>query len=233
LRALKLKVVATTFLKHKSYQVLGDDLLGGAIAWHADESNPPIKQLAPSFFFWIAKQDSGKVDSLRCSVDGKRQPDFQAHMGNNDVIEILDDSNGKEQRYYWTRIELSVYGLLHGSREQAAKVRGGTAGSLPKDMRLMADLPGLWECEVRSDGAVVRTLKFTVGNDGMIKATAPQLTKLPPSEVWVELGFPDKPYDDRVRPDAIKRGLRFGLPWPSGAVPKLPAASGLPDVRGK
>ena len=49
--------------------------------------------------------------------------------------------------------------------------------------------------------------------------------------VPIELRFGKDVFDERVRPDAMKKSRGFGLPWPKPPTKPFPKASGFPDPK--
>ncbi|MEO8705424.1 MAG: hypothetical protein ABI867_35665 [Kofleriaceae bacterium] len=233
LRAMKIKVGTFYWMKRKSFQVVGDDLLGSAVAWHqttTDEFHRGEHEMR--FYLWGAKTADTVTAKLRCSIDGKRQPDLAftmtAHAGN---IQMPDDSSGKDVRYHWSQFEGYAYNLLFGTRAEAEAARH--TPTKPEDV-VLGDHPGAWECEIRADGATIRTMKFTVDKGRIVSSLAQTGARLLSSEVLIELGLPKPAWDDRIRPDAIRASHRYGLAWPSDPaiaahLKALPAATGYPD----
>jgi hypothetical protein len=239
LRPFKLNVGTFYWMKKKRYQIVGDDLLGSAYVWHqttSDEFHRGEHELR--FYFWVAKAVGNLEAQLRCTVDGKRQPDFKVWLNsNNSTVELEDDSTGTDLRYHWTPISMAPAGLLFGTREEA---RAATNADLdPAEVRVLAELPGAWACDVRSEGKVLRSLRFTVTPEGRVAPHPAQAAKgapkLLPSVSIVEIVLPkENGFDERVRPDAMRASDRYGLPWPQHESTEarrasLPPASGLPD----
>jgi hypothetical protein len=241
LRPFKVQVGTFYWMGKKNYQIVGDDLLGSAYVWHATTSDEFHRgEHEVRFYFWVAKAVGNISTQLRCTVDGKRQPDFKANLGNFDTtFELEDDSYGGEEpnRYHWTPVVLRPEALFYGTREEAKAATNSDMD--PADTRVLAELPGAWSCDVRSDGQVLRTLRFEVTKEGRVAPhpaqSAPGAPRLLPSVAMVELILPKQnSFDERVRPDAIKASDRYGLPWPrhdsiKARHAQLPPASGLPD----
>jgi hypothetical protein len=234
LRTLKGKVATYYWQKKKSYQLVPDDLLGSAIAWHrttADELHRGEHEL--KFYFWAARGFGGTEAKLRCSVDGKRQPDVEVFLSaGSENIEMEDDSTGKDVRYKWSPMTLEIRHLYFGTKEEAEAARHHPFAD---GERALADLPGAWDCDLRLDGAVIRQFKFAVSDKGRILSQwQPTQGMLMPSEAYLHITLPKTPWDDRVRPDAIRAGFAYGMAWPSDAAIKsqlklLPGASGFPE----
>jgi hypothetical protein len=221
--------------KKKLYQVVADDLLGSAIAWHrttTDEFHRGEHEVR--FYFWAAK--GVNVDAkFRCAIDGKKEKDLDGQMGGDNDIEMDDDASGKVIHYHWTHVEAYSNKMFWGTRDEVTKARNGAPAA---DALVLGEHPGLWECEIRQAGASVRTLRFKVDDKGRIEQPPAQAAldgaHLHDSEALVEIDLPKTPYDDRVRPDAIRASMPYGLPWPKDAAVQahlktLPAASGFPN----
>lgn len=79
---------------------------------------------------------------------------------------------------------------------------------------------------------MVRKFLFKVPDKGYIEPDPAQAgTPTPPGNVPIEIRFGKDVFDDRVRPDAMKKSRGFGLPWPKPPTKPFPKASGLPDPK--
>jgi hypothetical protein len=109
----------------------------------------------------------------------------------------------------------------------------------PARMQWIIDNPGKWDCTLRKDGHQIREFIFTVDDKGMVEQSELQRGKHPlptlPNVVVIDMKIPaDNGVEERIRPEAMKKSIGFGVPWPDG--PKaaelqaaFPPASGLPD----
>ena len=222
--------------KDKLWQIMPDDLIAGAWAriHHRDGAHP-------QFVFWIERKSSSINASMRCTVDGKKIDDIDANLDNVDLDSSQDIEadhvmpNGR-QTYHWTHVALEPWQWSVGPR-----AKGDNVGDVSKSTS-MIDHPGKWECKVRNkaDGLTFRELTFTVDKTtGQIvgdemntgKGAIPTM----PDVVMVDMRIPkDSKFDERIRPEAMKKSFGFGIPWPDNAKVKqvhasFPAASGLPD----
>jgi hypothetical protein len=236
LRQLNMTVALFPWMKEKHYQVLHDDMLGVAYAWHqvAESHNQGDHHMV--FYFWTAGSKSGEYQ-LRCTVDGKKVPDFEVYFGSEGSVEADYLVGNQERRYRWTPREMTVSRLMWGTHEQLAKK--DLVGKGAPDSRLLHEMAGDWACNLRYEGQVVRQLSFTVNKKGLVQPseaqTAPGFPKLQPGVVHIDMRLPAKnAFDQRIDPQAIKKSMPYGMPWPKhpqldefrGSLPK---ASGLPD----
>jgi len=220
------------------YQVVPDDLLGLAWARHG-YSNAQATELRPEFVFWATPGNFERKGSLRCTVDGKKLPDFDAFFDSVTSAEQIEADHtpkdgGPHQVYRWEHVSLRAENTYGGPKDVAQKTIGGGEGP-----RYLIDNPGKWDCEARSAGKAVRRLLFTVNSKGWIDQDEMQSGKhaIPtlPNIVLIDMRIPaDTGFDQRIRSDAMKKSAGFGLPWPEQ--PKVqqvqsafPASSGLPD----
>jgi len=236
LRELKLKVQAFTFVGRTGYQVVQDDTLGEAYIWQ--------KQIGSRFedymlygYFWTANNETF-AGKLRCTVAGAKTPDIDVSTDTGKVVvEALDNASGEERRTKWNQTTLRFEHLWFGKRDEVIKFRD--SGGDYKDHRFLGDNPGDWACDLRKDGAVVRTFRFHVNDQGRIDphpaqsaAGAPMLR---PGVAMIDVRLPAKnTFDLRVRGAAIKGSMAYGMPWPKHDSLKemlaaAPADSGFPD----
>jgi hypothetical protein len=104
-------------------------------------------------------------------------------------------------------------------------------------VRAMIDNPGKWDCKLRAGGKTVREFLFTVNDKGFIEPDEMQTGAPPtfPGVALIDVRIPkDNGFDTGVRPDAMRKSMGFGLPWPNSPKVKtvqaaFPPASGLPD----
>lgn len=248
LRQFHVAVGVFPWMKEKHYQILQDDMLGTAFVTHQTESavyeGQGDHQLV--FSYWT----TGKVETpdLRCTVDGKRLPDEGAYgIGVGGAITV-DMLAGKEKRVYsWSSAGFSPERLLWGTFEEVKATRGWStwdhAKANEERYHFLADHPGSWACDARVDGQVLRSFTFQVNDKGRVlpsaAQSAPGFPLLPPGVVHVEMRIPAKGHGEtRFRPQAIRKSMRYGMPWPKhpsfeAFKKSLPPASGLPDPGGK
>jgi hypothetical protein len=107
----------------------------------------------------------------------------------------------------------------------------------------LGDHPGLWSCDMRSEGVVLRTFRFQVDAQGQIVAhaaeTAPGMPRMIDGLHMVDVRFPaTNPRDAFFDPAAIRAGYQYGIPWSSPAavaemLGALPAAAGSSAPTGR
>ena len=236
LREFKLKVAAFTFVGRTGYQVLQDDTLGEAYLWQK-QTGDRFTDYSLYGYFWSANGDSF-AGKLRCTVGGAKTPDIDVSTDTGKLmVEALDNASGEERRHKWNQNTLRFEHLFFGKRDEVIKFRD--SGGDYKDTRFLGDNPGDWVCDLRKEGAVVRTFRFHVNDQGRIDphpaqsvAGAPMVR---PGVVMVDVRLPAKnTYDLRVRGAAIKGSMAYGMPWPKHDSLKemlaaAPADSGFPD----
>jgi len=203
-----------------------DDLLAVAFVYHRDDDSRK-----PSFEFWAARGDYGRGSpTFRCTVNGTKLPDFEASFDKSHARQNEIESrfvNEKENRTYnFAHLGVSP-GFLFGPRPE-----GSTD-------QMAIDHPGHWDCFLRVDGKPAREFLFVVNDQGMIEQsemqrgqhTVPTL----PGTVLIDMKIPkDAGFDQRIRPDAMRKSIGFGVPWPDSPKAKelqsaFPPASGLAD----
>ena len=223
LRTYKLTIGTFRWQDKRTYQVMGDDLIGTTYAWHSTRGQ------ALDLYFWVASS-VGDVDAkLRCSVGGKRLPDFQVKSGSNGTIEADEEIDGQVVNYRWQTVVLE--GLQYGHLPEDDKHSAAD--------RFLGTNPGDWACDLRREGKVIRQYRFHVTPEGRVAPHPGQGGKDAPylleGLVLIDTTIPaDSAIDQRVNPEAIRKGMRFGQPWPQHPsikemLAKLPKASGLPD----
>jgi hypothetical protein len=238
LRQLNMTVVAFPWMQEKNYQILHDDMLGAAYVWHSITDDSSTHEL--DFYFWTS--GSFKEDpQMRCTVDGKKQPDFEGKLASG-VGGVSVDAfiKGKQVTYQWGPEVMSPDRLWWGTYDEVKKdtvMKWEPEKAKAAGYHYLADMAGVWDCKLRYQSNVVREFRFKVNDKGRIEPSAaqsaPGFPKLPPGVVHIEMRLPAKnDFDTRVRPDAIKKSMPYGLPWPKHAdidafKKSLPAASGL------
>jgi hypothetical protein len=212
-----------------------DDLLAAAFVRHRDNASATR---TPFIQFWSSNGNLNGKAALRCTIDGKKLPDFDAHLGDarqgapQTLIEASFTSL-KEQRTYTFQHYQVDPGFRYGPRTEEDKKL------TPDQMRFAADHPGTWDCVLRKDGKQLRQFLFTVDDKGMIQQSEMQRgkrsIKTPSNVVLIDMKIPaSSGVEQRIRPDAMKRSLRFGIPWPDHPRAKelqaaFPPPSGLSD----
>lgn len=209
-----------------------DDLLAATFVRFSEASHAFHK---PIFDFWSSANLSGN-HQLRCTVDGKPLPDIEAHLDNSASSQQNEISSSftqpKLQRTY-TFKHIGLAANIHwGKREDFGSYDA-------TKVRWMRDNPGKWDCTLRMKGKPVRQFLFTVNAEGMIEPSEMQKGKnaIPtlPDTVLVDMKIPkDHGVEERIRQDALKKSLYFGIPWPDHPKAKelqsaFPASMGLPD----
>jgi hypothetical protein len=236
LREFKLQVQTFTFVGKKYYQVLQDDNLGQAYAWQR-QTGDRFDDYQLYFFFWAAT-DMTVTGKLRCTVGGAKQPDIDVQTDTGKVVvEALDNASGEDQRYKWSQMKMRLDKVWFGKRDEVINHRN--SGGDYKEDRFLGDLPGDWVCDLRSEGAVLRTFRFHVNDQGRIDqhpalgVAGAQLMR--PDISMIDVRLPAKNnWDLRVRGGAIKGSMAYGMPWPKHDSLKemlaaAPADSGFPD----
>ena len=146
-------------------------------------------------------------------------------------------------RHRWSSLRFSPARLLWGTFEEVKETRGWStwdhARANQAGYRFLADHPGAWACEARVEGQVVRRFRFQVTDEGRVLPSeaqgAPGFPLLPPGVVHVEMRIPAVGHGEtRLRPEAIRGSMRYGMPWPKHPAfeafkESLPPPSGLPD----
>jgi hypothetical protein len=141
-------------------------------------------------------------------------------------------TNAKEHRTYLYEHEEVGPQFMFGS-----KAEHGLRD--PDKVFWLEDHPGKWDCMLPKDGHQIREFLFTVNDKGMIEQSEMQKGPHPvptlSNVVMIDMKIPaDNGVDKRIRPDAMKKSIGFGVAWPDGPKVKeiqaaFPPASGLPD----
>lgn len=220
------------------YQLDGSDLLGTAFAWM---EHPSLHQSATDETqrVYLFSAFSGTYDGysavLRCRVGDERIPDRTLSVRDYHdfgVDERLSPtSDTRHVGWYRTRFEVSD--LWWGPR---LPMPASGSGYDPTNLVFLGDHPGAWSCDVRSDGAVLRTFRFVVDADGRIAAhaieAAPGAPRMLNGLHLVDVRLPSpSTHDVAIDPAAIRAGWQHGTPWlvPAAVAEMLgalPAASG-------
>ena len=92
---------------------------------------------------------------------------------------------------------------------------------------------------LRRSGHKVREFMFTVNGKGLVEPSEMQKGTHPlqtlSNVALIDMKIPaDNGVEQRIRPDAMKKSIGFGVPWPDGAKVNeiqaaFPPASGMPD----
>lgn len=204
------KVNPTKWTKD-TWQLAADDMLGAAYVEHP---NAGTWSAIPRFRFWIANAAPGVDTTFRCSVNGAKLPDFVGSLSSSHFVEggnLEADMlvKGAHKTWHW-----QASGFIPKSLHWGAKT-----GDADKAFWLI-DNPGAWDCEVRQNGVAIRRLLFTVNNQGMIEShpmqTAKDAAPLAPNVALIDIRIPaGAGFDQRIKPDQLKKSRGFGLPWPT------------------
>lgn len=191
------------------YQVVADDLLGAGYARHG-YTTAQDTEFHPEFVFWAETGELKRSEPtvLRCTVDGQKLPDFETFLGivngAGEIEAAHTPKSGPKALYHWEHISVTPKGLSVGER-----------GANPHGARLMIDNPGHWDCMLRFAGKAIRELLFTVDEHGAIQPDEMQTFPTLPGIVLIDIRIPkDTGFDKRIRPDAMRKSMGFGLPWP-------------------
>ena len=226
----------------ETWQIVPDDLLGGGWIYMGHDEANDGRYRRPTLYTWFAAADGLGSATLRCTVDGKKLPDFElGTQGGSDAGEIEADhqpKKGDRLTYKWMKAKLLVE-VLWGKRDT---LKWDMAKTQPPDT-VLGDNPGAWDCKLRNAGKAIRQLLFTVDKDGMITQDEIQTGKNPipvvsPRVVFVDVRLTkdSASFDKRIVPAALKKSLAFGLPWPDHPKVKaihasFPPKSGMPDPK--
>jgi hypothetical protein len=246
LRQLHVRIAVFPWMKEKHWQILHDDMLGTAFLWHQVEDQVyegrGLNELV--FYFWVTGNYK-EEPHLRCTVDGKKVPDFKTTFSTVGSAGIDEDTHvkGKERNYVWNGWVLQPYRLFWGTEKELKEKRVIWDDKQLEEQkrngyRFLYEMPGDWECHLRYQGKPIRQFSFHVNEKGTIDPSeaqsAPGFPMLPDGVVHVEMRLPRNSFDTRVRSDAIKKSMRYGMPWPRHPAIEefkrsLPAPYGLPD----
>jgi len=146
--------------------------------------------------------------------------------------------NGERIQYKWQKMNLMA-DVLWGQR---STLQYDMPKTQPKDS-VLSDNPGKWECNLRHEGKAIRQLIFNVGKDGMIVQDEMQsgpgaIPTVSKKVVLIDMRLTkdSASFDKRIAPEAMKKSMAFGLPWPNHPKVKtiqasFPAKSGQPDPK--
>ncbi len=237
LRTYKVTIAKWTSFGDAVFGIVGDDLLGAGYVQHYAPGGTEQK---PRFFFWTAHDDSGDLDfKLRCTVDGAKIADINVDAdtapGRLKLVSLQRRQTGTNTTYTWAHFAL-IANILWGE-----KATTGISEDARDKYLWMIDHPGAWSCALRNQGKAIREFAFTVDKKGMIVPNAMQSASgaepMIQGAAMIDMRIPkESTWDERLRPDAMKKSRGFGLPWPAHPNVKaihaaLPAASGLPDPK--
>ncbi len=220
------------------YQLDGSDLLGTAFAWmehpYLVQSDTNASQRV-SFYTGFSGTYAGLDGVLRCRVGDVRVPDLEistrdyADFGADERLSPTSDI----RHVGWYRSRFQIEHLWWGRR---LPMPASGSGYDPTNLVFLGEHPGTWSCDVRSNGAVVRTFRFEVDADGRIVAHAIEAAQGAPAMIGglhlVDVRIPSpSPRDVAVDPAAIRAGWQYGTPWlvPASVAEMLGA---LPPVQG-
>lgn len=229
----------------ETWGIIPDDLLAVAFVRHLDDQSY-IR--APLIQFWSSDDGlAGGRATMRCTVNGKKLPgdDLDAHIG-----ALAAESDQSSIKASFTTEKLSrTYAFQHyqvepgfrfGTKTQDDEADATAAATRGAPVpRFAADTPGKWDCTLRKGGKQIRQFLFSVDSKGMAQPSEMQSGQRPiktlPHVVLIDMKIPDPSVELRLRPDAMRKSLGFGLAWPDhprarelqAAFPKKP--SGLPD----
>ncbi|HEX3905409.1 MAG TPA: hypothetical protein VH853_21480 [Polyangia bacterium] len=218
--------------KTHSWGILPDDLLAVAFVrhWRAEDAAHNV----PLFEFWSSnsgKETGGGMGTFRCTVGDTKLPDFDAHFDRahsaTQQYEIESSyTTPKEHREFTYEHEEIDPGFHFGAKDPSAD---------PNRFRWVIDNPGDWDCFLRREGHVVREFVFKVDDKGMIQASELQSGKHPlptPDNVaLIDMKIPkENGIETRLRPDALKKSIGFGQPWPDGPNAKALQAAFPPAI---
>ena len=210
------------------YQLDASSLVGSAFAYMSNRDDTPRVQLFTAF----AGTYEGFDSTLRCRVGEERIPDIEVSTLAFGEVEVDEWTSPSADRRHvaWYRARLEMNGLWWGP-----SVPGASAGWSGPPV-FLGDHPGLWSCDMRSEGVVLRTFRFEVDGQGQIVAhpveSGPGMPRLIERLHVVDVRFPaSNPRDAFFEPAAIRASYQYGVPWPvpaavSEMLAALPAANG-------
>jgi hypothetical protein len=217
-----------------NWGILPDDLLSVAFAYNS-RNNATFHK--PLFLFWSTNNSLKADATFRCTVDGKKVPDFTAYLervhGNGAESEIDSSyTTAKEHRSFWFEHYQLDPGFHYGSKNDFQ-------GNDPSAVRWAIDSPGKWDCFLRVDGNPIREMLFTVNDQGMIEPSEMQKGARAvftlPNVALIDMKIPhNHGVEKRIRPEAMRKSIGFGIPWPDSPQSKalqasFPPAVGLPE----
>jgi hypothetical protein len=178
------------------WQIDADDRLGAAYIVQNKDSKPLIR-------FWASAVADGSAPTLECKVDGKALPYIEGSWDTPHSIQadIIKGNNRTTWTWSDVKYELQTY-----------------EGDNFKPVEL-TKYPGAWDCLLRRYGVTLRQFKFTVDGKGKVQPHPMQSAKggatLAPQVVQIDMVIPKgNGWDQRIKPDLIKKSRGFGMPWP-------------------
>lgn len=218
------------------YQIDAGSLVGTAFAYMHQDDDQRSLQLFTAF----AGTYEGFDSTLRCRVGEERIRDVAVSTSAFAEVEVEEwtSSQATRRRVAWYRARLDMMSLWWGPR-----VEGASAGWEGEPV-FLGEHPGLWSCDMRSDGAVLRTFRFMVDAQGNVVAHGLEASPATPRMIErlhvIDVRFPvASPRDAFFDPAAIRAGFQYGTPWadPSAVsemLAALPPANGTsaPTARG-
>ncbi len=219
--------------KSWNWGILPDDLLSVAYVrnWYGDEAFH-----VPLIEFWSTAPTFIGDATLRCTVDGQKLDDLKAHVdsakGNRQSeiqVDITTSNDRWSHRYQHYAVEPDIH---FGSKDDHGIYD-------PARMQWLVDHPGKWDCVLRKDGHKYREFLFTVNDKGMVEPSEMQKGSHPvptlSNVVLIDMKIPaDNGVEQRLRPDAMRKSIGFGVAWPDGPSVKtiqaaFPPAAGTKD----
>lgn len=227
----------------ETWGIVPDDLLAVAFVRHRDNQS---YTRVPLIQFWSSHDglSGGSKPTMRCAVDGKKLPDFEAHIGalaaesSQSLIKASFTTPQLSRTYVYQHYQVEP-GFRYGAKTQDDQADAAAAAQRGAPVpRFAIDNPGKWDCILRKDGKSIRQFMFSVDSRGLIQQSEMQNGKRPIKTLahvaLIEMKLTDPSLEKRIRPDAMRKSVGFGLPWPDHPRAKelqaaFPKASGLPD----
>jgi hypothetical protein len=222
---LKTNIRALKAGTDKGWAITPDDLLALAYAFPGKGEGGSTE-----FTFWTTVNPAtGSETKLRCTAGSDKievaarlnaQQDGEMSSG----INTGRDTDTKFFRYYLVELDPR---LFFGKRPSNVDV---------KEYIWLAEHPGKWSCQVRREGKVLRELLFDVDAEGHFVPNPMQSGSKPlplmPGEFLIDSRIPTDNIEERLRPDALKESIGYGLPWPDGHGVKE-AQAAFPTAKGR
>ena len=202
------------------WQIDGADMLGTAFAYmqspslQQTEANEPQ---AMSFYAAFSGSYSGRSAVLRCTAGGTRIPDRTVSMSSfgDFVGEERLSPQSEIRRVGWYRTRITVQDLWWGTR---IEIPASGTGYNTAETVFLGQYPGLWSCDLRSEGNVLRTFRFTADAQGRVvphaEQSGPGALRMLPGLALIDVRLPSpNTIDTIVDPAAIRRASQFGRAW--------------------
>ncbi len=193
-----------------TYQIDAGSLVGTAFAYMLQNDDQRYLQLFTAFSGTYEGFDS----TLRCRVGDERIRDVEVSTSAFAEVEVEEwtSQQATRRRVAWYRARLEMNALWWGPH-----VEGASAGWSGEPV-FLGDHPGLWSCDMRSDGAVLRTFRFMVDAQGSIVAHSLEAAAGTPRMIErlhvVDVRFPaTNPRDAFFEPASIRASFQYGTPW--------------------